>query len=114
MSGIIKRCLHGPGGEIPRLPGDQNLVVQILAGGGNPGLVFPETGSVNYETWEAIYNQFIGIEDTTLRDFEHLPITAAVSGASRSRNTAPTHITQFPGTPLSSGDRDPIRQEVRR
>ena len=74
----------------------------------------PQTGSVNYETWEAIYNQFIGIEDTTLRDFEHLPITAAVSGASRSRNTAPTHITQFPGTPLSSGDRDPIRQEVRR
>ena len=33
--------LPGPGGEIPRLPGDQNLVVQILAGGGNPGLVFP-------------------------------------------------------------------------
>ena len=74
----------------------------------------PQTGSVNYETWEAIYNQFIGIEDTTLRDFEHLPITAAVSGASRSRNTAPAHMTQFPGTPLSSGDRDPIRQEVRR
>lgn len=74
----------------------------------------PQTGSVNYETWEAIYNQFIGIEDTTLRDFEHLPITAAVSGASRSRNTTPAHMTQFPGTPLSSGDRDPIRQEVRR
>lgn len=74
----------------------------------------PQTGSVNYETWEAIYNQFIGIEDTTLRDFEHLPITAAVSGAPRSRNTAPAHMTQFPGIPLSSGDRDPIRQEVRR
>ena len=74
----------------------------------------PQTGSVNYETWEAIYNQFIGIEDTTLRDFEHLPITAAVSGAPRSRYTAPAHITQFPGTPLSGGDRDPNRQEASR
>lgn len=74
----------------------------------------PQTGSVNFDTWEAIYNQFIGIADTSLRDFENLPITSAVAGNSRSRYTAPAHITQFPGTPLSGGDRDPNRQEVRR
>ena len=74
----------------------------------------PQTGSVNFDTWEAIYNQFIGIEDTSLRDFEKLPITSSVAGNSRSRYTAPAHITQFPGTPLSGGDRDPNRQEASR
>ena len=74
----------------------------------------PQTGSVNYDTWEAIYNQFIGIENTSLRDFEKLPITSAVAGNSRSRNTVPTEITQFPGNPLSGGDRDSNRQEASR
>ena len=73
-----------------------------------------QTGSVNFDTWEAIYNQFIGIADTSLRDFENLPITSAVAGNSRSRYTAPAHITQFPGAPLSGGDRDPNRQEASR
>lgn len=84
----------------------------VVAAQGRFGL--SQTGSVNFDTWEAIYNQFIGIEDTSLRDFEKLPITSSVAGNSRSRYTAPAHITQFPGTPLSGGDRDPIRQEVRR
>lgn len=75
----------------------------------------PQTGSVNYDTWEAIYNQFIGIEDTSLRDFEQLPITSAIAGnAPRSRNTRPTEITQFPGNALSGGDRDAVRQEANR
>ena len=74
----------------------------------------PQTGSVNYDTWEAIYNQFIGIEDTSLRDFEKLPITSTVAGSSRSRNTVPTEMTQFPGNSLSGGDRDSNRQEASR
>ena len=74
----------------------------------------PQTGSVNYDTWEAIYNQFIGIEDTSLRDFEKLPITSSVAGNSRSRNTVPTEMTQFPGNSLSGGDRDSNRQEASR
>ena len=84
----------------------------VIAAQGRFGL--SQTGSVNFDTWEAIYNQFIGIEDTSLRDFEKLPITSSVAGNSRSRYTAPAHITQFPGTPLSGGDRDPNRQEASR
>ncbi len=76
----------------------------------------PQTGAVNYSTWEAIFNQFIGIEDTSLRDFERLPYTSAIINQTppRNRNTRPADITQFPGTPLSSGDRDGSRQEGKR
>lgn len=35
----------------------------------------PQTGSVDFDTWEAIFNQFTGIEDTSLRGFERLPYT---------------------------------------
>ena len=76
----------------------------------------PQTGAVNYSTWEAIFNQFIGIEDTSLRDFERLPYTSAIINQAppRNRNTRPADIAQFPGTPLSSGDRDGSRQEGKR
>ena len=77
----------------------------------------PETGIVNYDTWEAIYNQFIGIEDTSLRDFERLPLTGALAGQNsngRNRFTRTAEMTQYPGNPLSGGDRDTPRQEVSR
>lgn len=76
----------------------------------------PQTGIVNYDTWEAIYNQFIGIEDTSLRDFERLPYTSAIinPNAQRSRYLRTAEITQYPGNPLSGGDRDAARQEVNR
>ncbi len=76
----------------------------------------PQTGTVNYDTWEAIFNQFIGIEDTSLRDFERLPYTSAIinQNSPRNRNTRSTDIAQFPGTSLSSGDRDSNRQEGKR
>ena len=77
----------------------------------------PETGIVNYDTWEAIYNQFIGIEDTSLRDFERLPLTGALAGQNsngRNRFTRTAEMTQYPGNPLSGGDRDTPRQEVNR
>ena len=76
----------------------------------------PETGIVNYDTWEAIYNQFIGIEDTSLRDFERLPITSGISNPNnpRSRYQRSAEMTQYPGSPLSGGDQDAVQQEVNR
>ena len=76
----------------------------------------PETGIVNYDTWEAIYNQFIGIEDTSLRDFERLPITSGISNPNnpRSRYQRSAEMTQYPGNPLSGGDQDAVQQEVNR
>ena len=76
----------------------------------------PETGIVNYDTWEAIYNQFIGIENTSLRDFERLPLTSALANQNntRSRFLRSAEMTQYPGNPMSSGDRDAGRQEANR
>lgn len=76
----------------------------------------PETGIANYETWEAIYNQFIGIENTSLRDFERLPLTSALANPSNSRNRflRSAEMTQYPGNSMSSGDADAVRQEANR
>ena len=76
----------------------------------------PGTGIVNYDTWEAIYNQFIGIEDTSLRDFERLPITSGIANPNnpRSRYQGSAEMTQYPGSPLSGGDQDAVQQEVNR
>ena len=76
----------------------------------------PETGIVNYDTWEAIYNQFIGIENTSLRDFERLPITSGIANPNnpRSRYQRSAEMTQYPGSPLSGGDQDAVQQEVNR
>lgn len=67
----------------------------------------PETGVVNDATWQEIYNQFIGIGNTSFRDLENYPYTSAVVNP-RSRYAQPGEITQFPGYDLSGN------QEVRR
>ena len=92
----------------------------------------PLTGRVDDVTWQKIYDQYSGIENTTLRDRETFPFpsnansTAAVpAGLFRARNNTPvrasgiqtgynqsTTITQFPGENLSVGRQDPIGQEV--
>lgn len=91
----------------------------------------PETGVVDAATWNEIYDQFAGIENTTLRSGELFPATAAssapassvraVSNMRRNGNIASsqrtnyartTTITQFPGRELSMGGQDPVRQEV--
>ena len=92
----------------------------------------PETGTVGNQTWEAIYNQYAGIENTTLRSGETFPgavgsnqaVTAFSrnGGAGRPANPKPqngrtnysktTTMTQFPGRDLSIGGQDPVRQEV--
>lgn len=70
----------------------------------------PQTGVVDAATWEEIYDQFSGIENTALRNSEIFPDRINTSG--RQRYAATTTMTQFPGKDLSAGMRDPIKQEV--
>lgn len=86
----------------------------------------PETGSVDEEIWDEIYDQFSGIENISLRNRETFPsgnntrtaITAtnfrrnsssSLNGIDYARSSA---LTQFPGRDLSIGSRDTVRQEV--
>ena len=75
----------------------------------------PETGSVDNTTWEAIYNQYSGIENTALRSGENFPIqgqTAVPALARQGRTPEKTALTQFPGKDLALGSRDPVVREV--
>ena len=78
----------------------------------------PQTGSVNAATWDEIYDQFSGIENTALRNPEAFPRTAnavtAFSPTSQTRNryARSTTLTQFPGMDLRLGMQDPVKQEV--
>ncbi len=91
----------------------------------------PETGVVDVQTWDEIYAQFSGIENTTLRSGENFPKSADTAvqasnvrpGGNFRRNgagvstpqtnfTRTTTITQFPGRDLSIGGQDAVKQEV--
>ena len=81
----------------------------------------PEIGSsVDSATWDAIYDQFTGIENTSLRNEENFPGTqnnavpafSAGRQSQRNRYAGTSTMTQFPGRDLSVGNQDPIRQEV--
>ena len=71
----------------------------------------PETGVVDQQTWDEIYDQFSGIENSTLRSRESFPENSG-SGNQRNRYSRTTTMTQFPGENLATGSRDPIKQEV--
>ncbi len=80
----------------------------------------PETGTVGVTTWDTLYDQYSGIENTSLRS-PHRNGSTQGTGAPRSgtgqnsRNSGSSntgHIDQFPGRDLSLGAQDPIRQEV--
>ena len=119
--------------DIPPLTADgiygQATRAAVLAAQRRFGL--PETGVVDPTTWDEIYDQFAGIENTTLRSgetFPAAPVSTAPNGAARpvgnfrrNSNTAQMQranqsrtstLTQFPGRDLSIGGQDPIRQEV--
>ena len=74
------------------------------------------------QTWDAIYDQFSGIENTTLRSTETFPENGLNRNGSTNRRNgnAPnrvnhgqtTTMTQFPGNDLTVGSQDPVRQEV--
>lgn len=74
----------------------------------------PETGIVNYDTWDEIYDQFSGIETISFRDPENFPYTSAIinNTVPRTRYSRTSTMTQFPGNDLRSGNQDPVRQEV--
>lgn len=70
----------------------------------------PVTGVTDSDTWDAIYDQFSGIENTTLRNREIFPESSNANG--RTRYAFTSTQTQFPGTNLQTGSRDPVSQEV--
>ena len=78
----------------------------------------PETGAVDDRTWDEIYDQFSGIETTSLRSEERFPSAASVptfaayNQGIRTRYSRSTTLTQFPGRDLSYGSQDPISTEV--
>ena len=86
----------------------------------------PETGTVGTQTWNEIYDQYSGIENTTLRRGETFPTSGqnspAVRAAANMRRSAgtpnrppynrTTTLAQFPGEDLTIGSQDPVRQEV--
>ena len=74
----------------------------------------PQTGIVDFQTWDEIYDQFSGIENTTLRGEENFPYTQAIQGQPplRNRYARTSIMTQFPGSDLRVGSQDPVRQEV--
>ncbi len=89
----------------------------------------PETGNVDTATWDEIYDQYSGIENTALRNEETFPINRQAAlpafrpttnsrrnGSTQSTNQSAysrtTTLTQFPGRDLSIGSQDSVRQEV--
>ena len=82
-------------------------------------LGLPETGTVDADTWDEIYDQFSGIENTSLRNEETFPRTRpnavpafAAQNGNRSRYSKTTTLTHSPGKDLYTGQQDPISQEV--
>ena len=69
----------------------------------------PETGVVDAATWDEIYDQYSGIENTALRNRENFPNGTGNSGGRYNRSST---MSQFPGNDLSIGAQDPVRQEV--
>ena len=73
----------------------------------------PETGVVDTDVWNEIYDQYSGIENTVLRSGESFPTqpqTNRQPPAASQTNTGT--MRQFPGYALRSGQQDIIRQEV--
>ena len=68
----------------------------------------PVTGITDAKTWDEIYDQFSGIENATLRSAETFPNSQNGRGAYATTTTQ----TQYPGSPVQNGNRDPIRQEA--
>ena len=81
----------------------------------------PVNGSaVNRDTWDEIYDQFSGIENTSLRDAERFPSNnssavpafSSANSSRRNRYANTSTMTQFPGRDLTLGQQDAVRQEV--
>ncbi len=122
------------------IPGIPNVTVDGIYGQNTRNAVLaaqrrfqlPETGVVDRQTWDEIYDQFTGIQNTSLRNRSNFPdrsssnaVPAGNFRTGRNSNRAamgdtnipiryaktPT-LTQFPGNDLRLGTQDPIKQEV--
>ena len=76
----------------------------------------PQTGIVDFDTWDEIYDQFSGIEASTWVNPEDFPYTSAIINNTnpRARYSRTSTMTQFPGSDLRTGNQDPVRQEAPR
>ena len=78
----------------------------------------PETGTVGAQTWNEIYDQYAGIENTNLRSEELFPNGNGINNRNNRNNSNKTNyarittLTQFPGRDLSVGTQDIVKQEV--
>jgi len=72
----------------------------------------PETGTVGAQTWDEIYSQYSGIENTTLRNRETFPNNSRRANQQNTQYARTSTQTQFPGRNLSIGSQDPVAQEV--
>ena len=76
-------------------------------------LGLPQTGAVDEETWDEIYDQFAGIENTALRSEVRFPVVTPGNSKNLNADYSNTSLMrQFPGEPLRTGNQDPVRQEV--
>lgn len=73
-----------------------------------------EDGIVGPKTWDEIYSQYSGIENTSFRDPENHPYTNAQKNqiAPKKRFSETSVAGQFRGDPLRLGNQDPVAQEV--
>jgi peptidoglycan hydrolase-like protein with peptidoglycan-binding domain len=104
------------------IPGIPNLTIDGVFGPATRAAVIaaqrrfglPQTGAVDFQTWDEIYDQYAGIENTAFRDITDFPYTSAVAGVTNPRNryAATSTMGQFPGRNLRTGNQDPVRQEV--
>ncbi len=72
----------------------------------------PITGYTDGTTWDEIYDQFSGIENTALRSRESFPNGTSPNGNNRNRYATTSTQTQFPGENQQTGSRDPVKQEA--
>ncbi len=78
----------------------------------------PETGTVGAQTWDEIYDQYSGIENTNFRSEERFPVSNnrgtrnSNSQQGRANYARTSTMTQFPGRNLSIGSQDTVKQEV--
>lgn len=100
--------------QIPRItadgifgPNTENAVVSAQR-----WLGLPETGRVDNRTWNEIYEQYSGIENTSFRNTEVFPNSSGNGGQGRNQTRNTSTMTQYPGTDYSIGSQDPIKQEV--
>ena len=76
-------------------------------------LDLPQTGAVDEDTWDEIYDQFAGIENTALRSTVRFPnVEPDNPNGARPDYSNTSTLRQFPGDNLREGMQDPVRQEV--